>query len=308
MLRPIMARSEEGLKNEALQKALQEALGGVSLRLEELLARHGALPSGRPNLTLAAAFGIEIGAYAGSVTKLLERLGAEDAAPDTPRVFLPVAAAHGWVARIREGKDVEAAWYALAELAADERTQVRLGTLDALVSLAVRPGCADILVARVEEWLARDDREVRFGAAALAVEALGEPRVIAGVEAPEALLAYLTRAIDVVADAPRSAERSEGRRRMLLSFPRTLSSVASGLRAGELGLRWLIAECERAEHPDVRRALGLSAEHLRTSGRSQGPQGVEQLRKALEESAKPLRDPSRVRPGTGRGKQSRKPR
>ena len=51
----------------------------------------------------------------------------------------------------------------------------------------------------------------------------------------------------------------------------------------------------------------MATEHLRTSGKSQGVV-AEQLKQTLEGSAKPLRDPSRVRPGTGRGKSSRRTR
>ncbi|MFT3756499.1 MAG: hypothetical protein QM769_11245 [Pseudoxanthomonas sp.] len=111
-----------------------------------------------------------------------------------------------------------------------------------------------------------------------------------------------------MADAPRAAERSDGRRRLLLSLPKTASAVVSTLRAGERGLEWFVAECERAEHPDVRKALSVAIEHLRTSGKAQGTQAVELARKTLEGSAKPLRDPTRVRQGTGRGKHSRRTR
>lgn len=309
MLGRTMARSEEGLRNEALRAALAEALAGRSAGLEAALTRHGMLPNGRPNLVLAAAFGTELAeAESGAARKLLSKLAAEDAAPNTPRVFLPVAAAHGWAGRIRAGKDEAVAYEALGELAADERTPVRLGTLDALLNLGLRPGGADTLVEQVSRWLDFEERELRFGATASAVEVLSEPRLISALSAPEPLLEYLSRAIAAVADAPRAAERSEGRRRLLLSLPKTLAEVVAGLRGGDRGRSWLIGECERAEHPDVRRALSLAIEALRTGGRAQGVQAVEALRKALEGSAKPLRDPTRLRPGTGRGKHSRRTR
>jgi hypothetical protein len=304
-----MARTDEGLRNEALRVALAEALHGSSTRLEELLGRHGALPSSRPNLTLAAAFGVEVTQLTGPVERLLLKLGAEDAAPDQPQAFLPVAAAHAWTALLREGKlkHPAQAWAALAELAADERAPVRLGTLDALLNLALREGFALELVSEAQAWLELDDREIRFGCTGVALEALGEPRVINSFADPEPLLAYVSAAMASVADAPRAAERSEGRRRLLLSLPKTLSNLAAGLRAGERGIQWLTHECEIAKHPDLRRALSLATEQLRTSGRSQGVV-AEQLKQTLEGSAKPLRDPTRVRPGTGRGKSSRRTR
>ncbi len=300
-----MARSDQGLKSEALRLALQDALRGLPERLEELLARHGAASSLRPNLTLAAAFGTEIAGLEGRVDQLLLRLGAEDAAPDDARAFLPVAAAHGWAGRLREGKDEAAAWHALHELAADERAPVRLGTLDALANLAIRPGFADRLLEAAMGWLDHDgDRELLFGSAALVLEAFGDPKLLTNITSHDALLDYLTRTLRAIEDAPRSAERSEGRRRVLMSIPRALTNVAVGLRAGDRGMLWLTAECERAEHPDLRRALSQTTEQVRTSGRTQGDV-AERLKQTLEASAKPLRDPSRVRPGTGRGKHSR---
>ncbi|MDB4989224.1 MAG: hypothetical protein JWN04_4402 [Myxococcaceae bacterium] len=303
-----MSRPVEGLKSEALLVALKDALSGTPLRLEELLARHGGLPGPKPNLKLAAAFGIELGGMTGKVAQLLTRLGANDAAPDTAQAFLPVAAAHGWAQRIRENQDIEAGWRALMELAADERGPVRVGTIDALITLSLREGGVDILITRAQEWLDEEDRELRFGAAALVIEALGDPRMLGSVRDHDALLTYLSSAIDRVADAPRSAERSEGRRRVLTSLALALASVVALVRAGDRGMQWFEAECTRAKHPDVRFALSQAL--LRLAKIPQAPSAtlVDELRKNLADSAKPLRDPTLVRPGTGRGRRSRNTR
>ena len=111
--------AQEGLRNEALQAALTAALAGKPAQLEDLLSRFGGHGL-RPNLRLAAAFGAEVSALPGTVARLLDRLGANDAAPDQPQVFLPVAAAHGWVGRLRAKREVGTAWDALALLAGDE--------------------------------------------------------------------------------------------------------------------------------------------------------------------------------------------
>lgn len=300
-----MAREVEGLKSEALRAALMEALAGKHVRLEELLSRHGGLPSPKPNLKLAQAFGTELASVEGAVAPLLARLSSDDAAPDTARVFLPIAAAHAWAGRIRAGSDVAPAWAALQELSADERGPVRVGTLDALVLLAAREGGADQLVQRAAAWLESEDRELCFGAAALVVEALGEPRVLAVLREPDALLAYLSAVLEKVGGAPRSAERSEGRRRALTSLAHTLPRVVGSLRAGERGSSWFLAECERVRHPDLRRVLSdcIVKLHAQAGGAEAAP-----LREALEGSAKPLRDPTLKRKGTGRGKQSRRTR
>jgi len=298
----------EGFKSDALRTALSEALAGQPLRLEELLCRHGGMPSPKPNLKLAAAFGVELAELPGTLAPLLARLSGDDAAPDTARVFLPIAGAHGWAQRLRAGREVEPAWRALAELCADERSPVRVGTLDALITLATREGGPDALVERALGWLDESDRELAFGAAALVIEALGDARVLAMVRDHEALLAYLSQAIDKVANAPRSAERSEGRRRALTSLGGTLASVVALVRAGDRGMHWFEAECERAKHPDVRAALSQALRRLPNIPQAPTTSVVETLRKTLEGSAKPLRDPSRVRPGTGRGRRSRNTR
>jgi hypothetical protein len=297
----------EGFKSEALRAALAAALAGRPERLEDLLCRHGSGADARPNLKLAAAFGVELAGLPARVAPLLARLGADDAAPDTAAVFLPIAAAYGWVARLHAGREIDEAWAALAELAADERSPVRLGTREALLSVAVRAGGAEALVQHARAWL--DDhhqkREIRFATAAVVIEVLADRRALAAVADQPGLLDYLSRAITEVAEAPRSAERSEERRRLLLSFPRTFAGVVAGLRAGDRGPAWLEAECVRARHPDLRGALSDAILALRSTHHGQGDTLALRLRQALEGSAKPPRDPTRKRPGLGRGKSSR---
>ncbi len=297
--------SEIGFHSEALQAALAQALAGRPAELERLLCRLGAAVTARPNLKLAAAFGAEMSALPGPTAPLLSRLGSDDAAPDTDRVFLPMAAAHGWAGRLRTGREVEPAWAALFELAADERAPVRLGTLDALVGLGLLD--ADQLVARALSWLEADDRELRFGAAAVIVEVLGDRRVLAKVGRREELLDYLSRTIAEAAEAPRSAARSDGRARLLAALPRTLAAVVATFSAGDEGKDWLDGECQRAHHPDVRAVLSDAIVALRAP-RGRVSAVAESLRKTLEASAKPPRDPTRLRPGTGRGKASRRTR
>jgi hypothetical protein len=296
--------SVEGLRNEALHAALDTALGGKPAALEDLLCRHGGYGT-RPNLRLAAAFGAEMTGYTGIAARLLERLGGNDAAPDTPGVFLPVAAAHGWVGRLRANREVGTAWDALAMLAGDERAPVRLGTLDALSSFVAGPGLANVLVARAADWLEIDDREIRFGAAAVAIEVFAGRQALASLSDPESLLDYLSRAIAEIVGAPRAAERSDGRRRLLLSLPRTLSAVVVAFGAGHRGASWLENECRNAEHPDLRGALSNTILALGDKASGQGAALAQQLRTVLEGSAKPLRDPTRKRPGAARGKSSR---
>src|SRR5204863_8371097 len=173
---------------------------------------------------------------------------------DAPAVFLPMAAAHGWVGRLRANRDVGPAWAALALLAGDERVPVRVATLDALVSYAARPGGADAILAHAADWLALEDREIRYGAAGVALEVFTNRQSLAGLDDGQPLFDYLSRALAEVASAPRSAERSDARRRLLLSLPRAIAAAVAAFAAGERGVSWLENQCHEARQPDARGA------------------------------------------------------
>jgi hypothetical protein len=299
----------EDLRGDALRAGVQAALGGRPAALEDLLCRHGGGHDRSPNLRLAAAFGAEIAgaaAPAGAAARLLARFGEDDAAPDTPRVFLPIAAAHGWVAQLRAKRDAREGWPALAELAADERAPVRAGTREALLAYAAHAGGARRLVAEATGWLALEDPERRFGAAALVVEVLADRRALAAAGDPAPLLEYLSGAIAAAADATRSAERSDARRRLLQALPRTLAAAVAAFAAGDRGAAFLEAECAAARRPDVRDALSGAIRSLTSTTEGTSAVVAERLRAALSGSAKPPRDPTRIRPGAGRGRATRR--
>jgi hypothetical protein len=291
----------QGQKAEPLRAALRDALGGRGAALDELFKRHGDGPGTRPNLKLAAAFGDEIAALedtGNAVARLLARLSADDAAPDTPEVFFPMAAAHGWIGRIRAGRDVEAAWAALCELAGDERPPVRAATLAALRAHALVRQRSSELVARAGEWLDAEDREVRYGAAAVIIDVLADRQAL-GASRLDDVMAYLSRALAEAGDAPRSAERSDGRRRLLAALPRALAAVVA--TGTEANVAWLEEECRKTAQPTVRAALSDALLLIQRGSALVG----QRVRDALHGSAKPPRDPSRIRPGAGRGKASR---
>jgi hypothetical protein len=291
----------EGLRSEPLRAALRDALGGRTRALEDHFCRYGGGPDPRPNLKLAAAFGDEMAAWEGQAATLLAHLGADDAAPDTPQVFLPMAAAFGWVGRLRAGRDVAAAWDALLALAGDERQPVRQATQTALRAFAQARDGARALVASAGAWLEAEDREMRWDATGVVVDVLGERQALAAAGLQEAM-DYLSRAIADAADAPRSAERSDARRRLLAALPRTLAAVVAA--GGEAGVTWLESECAAAHVPDVRAALSDAVVRVQAGSALSG----QRVRAALQGSAKPPRDPTRIRPGAGRGKASRRTR
>ena len=168
------------------------------------------------------------------------------------------------------------------------------------------PTVAPSLLSAAADWLQLDDRELRHGASGVVLEVLGDRRVMASIGAPQTVLDYLTSVIDEIADAPRSAERSDARRRLLLALPAACDAAVVAMRGGDLGASWLEAECIRARQPDLRGALSNAILGLRHLAAGPGAETVQRLRHALEGSAKPLRDPTRLRPGTGRGRESRR--
>lgn len=298
-----MGSQDEGLRNEALRSALEQALAGRPARLEDLLCRLGGALSARPNLKLAAAFGAEVAERPSRQAQLLlARLAADDAAPDTDRVFLPIAAAHGFAARVRAGHEVASGWDALGVLAADERTPVRLGAREALVSLAVREGGPETLLACATRWAASDDREHGCGASAVAVEVFSAGTVLATLHDHAALLEFLSTSIALVAEAPRAASRSDGLRRLSLSLPATLTAV---VRLPGGGHAWMQDECTRATEPAVREILSQAIARLSAGSEPAPGWQIAALRERLSGSAKPPRDPTRRRPGHGRGKATR---
>ena len=294
---------DEGLKSEALQVALKKAVGGQTDALEDLLCRHGGGADPRPNFRLAAALGVEIAALAHPPLKLLARLTDDDSDPETPQVFLSIAAAHGWAALVRAGKHAAEAWAALGILAGDERAPVRLGTLDALGTILTRKGGPAEMMENAGAWLTQDDLDLRYSATALALEVLGSKAAMAALAARPEFLDYLARAIDEIATAPRSAERLDGRRRLLMSLPQTLGAVVASSDPAGRCLDWMEAQCANADQPDARKLLSDAILLLRKHGA--GPVIIERFRGVMAKSAKPLRDPSRLRPGTARGKASR---
>jgi hypothetical protein len=92
---------------------------------------------------------------------------------------------------------------------------------------------------------------------------------------------------------------------LLAALPAPIALAAQAFRAEPSGVAWLEAECRRAKQVDVRGALEHAIGRLRKRGASEKVETLEALAAALDSSAKPPRDPARIREGTGRGKKHR---
>ncbi|MCC6875979.1 MAG: hypothetical protein IT378_16850 [Sandaracinaceae bacterium] len=294
-----MARTDEGLRSEMLRGALDDALTTSSRdRLEALLARHGGLPSARANHKLAAAFANEVASRGARVLPLVLSLARHPARDDEPTAFLPIAAAFALVALAnRADREPAGLDEALAALTGHDSAAVRIGASAALAGHA-----PDALVARAGRWLDADDHEARFATTAATLDALADPNVLAGLRDATALLAYLDRVLDALASASRAAERSPARRRALAALGPALARVVQSVRGGG---EWLHEHAARAEHPDLRDALGRALDRLRKS--SVGKAEIASIHAALDASAPPLRDPTRDnREARGRGRRAKR--
>ncbi len=291
-----MTRLDEGLRSEELRAALELALRGDRDRLDWLLARHGGLPSPRPNVKLAAAFGEELAGHGAGGLRLALELADADVDGETREAFFPVAAAFALCAIERRGaagsaRERRALDDTLAALAADERRIVRLGTVAAICARAVREGGADVVVRWADGWIEGDDRERSFATSASILEVLAERNVLSELRDAPALFAFLDRVLDLVESAPRSAERSPGRRRVLTSLPITFRTLVPAIRGAE---EWLAGRCASVAHPDLRTALGLVLDQLK--GAKLPVSSIAALESAFSVSRPPPRDPTRARP------------
>lgn len=301
---PFAEAGPEGLGSADLKRMLDQALAGRPKDLAFWLARLSGMPSSRPNLALAQGFGAEAAVHGDKALAVLRAFGENDAAPDTAEVFLPMAAAHGYAQLVIRERAARASWAALFALAADERAPVRISTGAALIEVAAKKG-ADGLVSEAEGWLVHEDRELRWGSLSVVCDVLSERRALDALTDRARWLALLTQILDDVGDAPRAAERSDARRRLLAALPAPIALATQAFRGEPSGVAWLEGECRRAKQVDVRNALDHALERLRKRGASEKVETLEALAAALDSSAKPPRDPARIREGTGRGKKHR---
>jgi hypothetical protein len=300
---------QKGLKSEALRAALDQALRGRLDDLQRLLARHGGMPSPTPNFELGAAFGAEIAGQKGDVTKVLNILAATRANAEMADVFLPIAAAYGWVALIHTSPDNPVAWEALHEFLADDRAPVRLGVQDAFLRLCGHPDHSAGLLTQALRWMDEEGHKPQYDVAALIVQIFGNKTILGNLADKALLQEFLSRVLAAIANAPRSAARWDSFRRLLAVLPRSVAVyVASGGSSSQPARAvqaWLKNECVIAQETPVRDVLSEAIVELRAPALGQATNVIDALRAALAGGTKPPRDPTRVRPGQGRGKRSR---
>lgn len=267
------------LKNPKIEAALDQAVaGGGMADLFEQLSRGSGLPGIRPNLELARAVGIAMAAKGRKADAVLRALGSTE--DEYPRVVAAAALAARRAAKV----DPKGAMEGLQVLVEDGTHHVRAGVVAALRWLIEALG--DEAVADLAAWTDG------YMQAHVALEALADRTLLARLKDKEAVLSRLDEAFELADASPRSAERSQGMRTLRQGMPGQIAVFAG--RFPEV-LGWLEKKAG-AKRPETREVVANAIAKLRKGSLSNA--GAAELSAALEKSAKPPRDPSRIVQGT----------
>ncbi|AKT42418.1 hypothetical protein [Chondromyces crocatus] len=277
-----------GLRSERLEAALAKALDGEPAELFDQLTRSSGMPGPRPNLDLARAMGQSIARAGGRGVDLLHAMEA-----DERQEFLLMVVAHGYAARMGEGK--ADAGELLQRLGEDARKQVRDGVADALRALLGARG--EDAVRTLQAWT---DGYLQ---AHVALSALADREVLAHLpsSAGQEVVARLDEAFELADKSPRAAERLQGVRQLREGMPKQIGLFAS--RFPET-LTWLEQKAQIVERPESRQVVDEAITALR---RETFPQAeVDRLAKVLASSAPPERYAARIVQGTRKRSKGRR--
>ena len=267
------------LKSPKIEAALDQAVaGGGMADLFEQLSRGSGLPGIRPNLELARAVGIAMAAKGRKADPVLRALASTE--DEYPRVVAAAALAARRAAKV----DPKGAMEGLQVLVEDATHHVRAGIVAALRWLIEALG--DEAVA---DLAACTDGYMQ---AHVALEALADRTLLARLKDKEAVLSRLDEAFELADASPRSAERSQGMRTLRQGMAGQIAVFAG--RFPEV-LGWLEKKAG-AKRPETREVVANAIAKLRKGSLSDA--GAAELSAALEKSAKPPRDPSRIVQGT----------
>ncbi len=291
--------TSSGLRNDQIRLAFDEAIARGDGRFFALLSRFGGLPGPRPNVDLALAAGdliVARGAEADALLRQMLALDDHEADAKSAQVFLLQVAAQALAGRILKKYDAEQSWQRLEELAGDLRKPVRDGATVALERLCVKLGTG-VVLARFASWTDG------FMQAAVMLDTLARRPSIDALtpDSVDVLRERIEEAATLAEHARRAEERTQGRRRLLEAIADALPPIAQRFPAI---LTWL-EERAVTQQPELRAAfeqtlVGLTRLNL-------GNEQLDPLRRALDTSLTPLRDPTNYRgPTRGRGRKAQR--
>lgn len=297
MLRAPM-RLAEGLRSEALIRALDEAISGKPARLYAELGLQSGLPGTRMNMAVANAFAVECASRGKKADKLafeMANLHPDIARGATEHEFLPVCGVLALAARAaREPSLRPRVLTNLHDVSDDPRFRVRQIVPVALAKVGEHMG--DELVTLTASWT-----DGFFQAAAVLL-ALSENGWLAATNDADQVLCRLDEAFTLAAKAQRAASRYPGRKALVDALGTAPAAIA--LRYGapvfELLARWSVTKM-----PELREAIEANLRSKKLAGRFGGE--IDNVHHALKSSATPPRDPTLIIAGMrSRGKKRTK--
>jgi hypothetical protein len=286
----------EGLRNEALVAAFEDALKGRHERLFVQLGIQSGLPGTRMNTILAHGFANEAAARGKAADKLIHMMTQlpELTPGQSEREFLVVCGVLAVAARsVSEPKDLAMRKKAIALLhdsAEDVRFRVREIVPIALAKLGAVMG--DTLVHELSSWM---DGYFQASAALLA---MGQPNFLPVIDDVDAALARLDEAYALAKNAARSTSRYPGRKALVDALTIVPRAVAArfGVPVFDHLVTW-----SNTEMPELRTAIEAVLDDKKLASRY-APE-LKRVQAALAASLPPPRDPTLAREGMrSRGK------
>ncbi len=290
--------TSQPLPPDRLSATLDQALAGKRAPLEDFLQRASRLPGPRHNEALADAFAQlcrGYGARADALALHLARLSPDEAPGATPMEFLPVCGVLALGARAAADPAARALF--LPELHAradDSRFRVRDAVVTALPRIGESAG--DALVTEVASWM-----DGYFHAAAV-LRALPSTAWLGAISDAGLVLERLDQAFELLKDAPRAAARYPGHKSLLetlLTTPRQLA-VRFGVPLFDLLVRW-----SSVKDPVLRTIPAAVLEDRKLASRYHAE--VARLKKALDATLPPVRNPDHYFGPTRRRSKGKKP-
>lgn len=299
MLRGPMGNAE-GLRNEALVAAFNDAIKGRPERLFVQLGIQSGLPGTRMNTVLAQGFASECVSRGTAADKLiLDMAKLEELAPgQSEREFLVVCGVLAVAARAaNEPKDLamrKKAIVVLHDASEDVRFRVREIAPIALAKLGAVMG--DTLVHELASWMDG------FFHAAAALLAMAEPNFLPMITDVDAALTRLDEAYALAKNAARSTSRYPGRKALVDAL-----TIVPGAFAGRFGVPVFdhLVTWSNTEMPELRTAIKAVIDDKKLGSRY--ALELKRVQAALAASLPPPRDPTLARQGMrGRGKKRSK--
>jgi hypothetical protein len=292
-------KKADGLRSAELSTALERAISGNSADLFRQLELQSGLPGPRPNTNLAIAFAHEcarIGPKVDDLTYQMANLPPNEARGASGKEFVSMCGVLAIGARAMVAKESavrDRALVLLEEKADDVRFRVRDAVPLALAMMGNK--MKDELGDRVEPWMDR-----YFHAAAV-IRALAEPAWLETYAHDDYYqpINLLHAAFVLAQEAPRSAFRYPGHKALVEALGTVPRAVARRF-SQQMFDRYAIW-AEYVKVPELRDAilLNIADTQMKKSFREE----IAQIRKLVEVSKGPPRDPTILRQGMrSRGK------